>query len=293
MSFITEEIATQPECWSRAADLAVHPEIVAALPRTGARVAVTGCGTSFFMAQSFAARREASGHGETDAWATSEFPVERSYDHVVAICRSGTTTEVVQLLEMLSPRVPTTVLTTGTDLPAARAATHAVLLDFADEQSVVQTRFATTCLALWRAHLGEDLTVPISDARQALSNPLDETSVTRNQFTFLGTGWTVGLAHEAALKVREAAQMWTESYPAMEFRHGPVSVIDDRSVVWMLGTPPPGLIDELAPTGGTFVQSGLDPQAHLIGAQRLAVALAEREGLDPDAPRHLTRSIIL
>jgi len=33
--------------------------------------------------------------------------------------------------------------------------------------------------------------------------------------------------------------------------------------------------------------------AQLLGAQRLAVAIAERRGLDPDAPRNLTRSIVL
>jgi glucosamine 6-phosphate synthetase-like amidotransferase/phosphosugar isomerase protein len=41
------------------------------------------------------------------------------------------------------------------------------------------------------------------------------------------------------------------------------------------------------------VQSTIDPMAQLVGAQRLAVAIAERKGLDPDAPRHLTRSIVL
>src|SRR3712207_7559300 len=42
--------------------------------------------------------------------------------------------------------------------------------------------------------------------------------------TFLGRGWTIGLANEAALKLRESAQAWTESYPAMEYRHGPISI---------------------------------------------------------------------
>ena len=31
----------------------------------------------------------------------------------------------------------------------------------------------------------------------------------------------------------------------------------------------------------------------LIAAQRVAVALAEAKGLDPDHPRHLTRSVVL
>jgi fructoselysine-6-P-deglycase FrlB-like protein len=167
-----------------------------------------------------------------------------------------------------------------------------IVLDFADERSVVQTRFATTALALWRAWLGEDLRAAVDDAAVALSVPV-ERFLQRRQFSFLGSGWTVGLAHEAALKLREAAQAWTESYPAMEFRHGPISVVDASSVVWIFGEPPAGLVDELVVTRALVEQSTLDPMAHLVTAQRVAVAVAERHGLDPDAPRNLSRSIVL
>jgi fructoselysine-6-P-deglycase FrlB-like protein len=289
MSFVATEIASQPELWERAASLAAASAAV--LPEAGARVAVVGCGTSLYMARAWAARREALGHGETDAFAASEFPSSRRYDHVVAITRSGTTTEVVRLLTALPSDARTVVLTTSADLPAARAAADSVVLDFADEQSVVQTRFATCGLALLRAHLGEDLAPAIAEARTELTRPLVVAG--RRQFTFLGTGWTVGLADEAALKLREAAQAWTESYPAMEFRHGPISVVDQGSLVWIFGPPPDGLLDEIAQTGASVEASDVDPMAHLVAAQRLAVALAEDRGLDPDAPRNLTRSIVL
>jgi fructoselysine-6-P-deglycase FrlB-like protein len=294
MSFVADEISSQPDCWRRAAELAAAPETVAALPEHGARIAVVGCGTSLYMAQSFAALREAAGLGETDAFAASEFPAGREYDHVVALTRSGTTTEVVRLLAALPSGRRSTVITTGTELPAAREAGAVIVLDFADEQSVVQTRFATTALALWRASLSEDLSAVIADAEREAAAAAPDELASRQQFTFLGTGWTVGLANEAALKCREAAQMWTEAYPAMEFRHGPVSVIGDASVVWFFGAPPAGLVDELSATGGAIVdEPGVDPMALLVRAQRLAVALAARKGLDPDAPRNLTRSIVL
>ncbi|MGH3517599.1 MAG: sugar isomerase, partial [Haloechinothrix sp.] len=74
---------------------------------------------------------------------------------------------------------------------------------------------------------------------------------------------------------------------------GPMSITDDRSVVWSLGVPPAGLADEVSRAGGLWVESSLDPLAELIRIQRLAVALADRAGLDPDHPRNLTRSIIL
>src|SRR5699024_7911286 len=86
---VVEEIESQPELWRRAADVSTD-----ALPRPGERVAVVGCGTSWFMAMCYAVLREAAGQGWTDAFAASELPRQRTWDRVVAITRSGTTTEI-------------------------------------------------------------------------------------------------------------------------------------------------------------------------------------------------------
>jgi len=289
VSYVDEEIASQPACWERAAAVAAAGS--AALPRPGERVAVVGCGTSWFIGQAYAALRERAGHGGTDAFAASEYPVDRRYDRVLAITRSGTTTEVLDLLGKLSR--PTVVLTAVPAAPVVKPAGDAVVIDFADERSVVQTRFATTALAVLRAHLGEDLTGAVADAGRAVADPLPLDVTTLDQVTFLGRGWTVGLANEAALKCREAAGFWTEAYPAMEYRHGPVSITGPGRAVWAFGEVPARLRDDVARTGGAFVHADGDPMADLVRAQRLAVALAAHRGLDPDAPRHLSRSVIL
>jgi fructoselysine-6-P-deglycase FrlB-like protein len=292
---VSTEIADQPSAWVRAAELGLTEGVLRALPERGQRVAIIGCGTSFFMAQSFAALRESSGQGETDAFPASEFPARRSYDTLVALTRSGTTTEVLRLLATLRNRTgPRTVaITADPASPVVELADHRVVLDFADEKSIVQTRFATTSLALWRAWLGEDLTGVIKEARSALTEPLGPRTLESAQFTFLGSGMSVGIANEAALKLREASQSWTESYPAMEFRHGPISVVGRASTVWVFGSPPPGLLVDIQMTGAHVECSGLDPMPDLIRAQRLAVGLAETKGLNPDEPRHLTRSVQL
>ena len=214
MRFVEQEIASQPECWCEAARLARAAEVRRKLPSAGARVAVVGCGTSLFMAQSFAALREGSGAGETDAFPASEFPLGRRYEHVVALTRSGTTTEVLRVLERLRTGVRSTAITTGEQLPAAAVATDTVALPFADERSVVQTRFATTSLALWRAWLGEDVTALADAAARVAGAELPDGLTEARQFTFVGQESAVGIAHEAALKGREAAQLWTESYDA-------------------------------------------------------------------------------
>lgn len=265
----------------------------AALPVAGERVAIVGCGTSYFMAQSAAALREDAGQGETDAFAASEFPRGRTYDRVVALTRSGTTTEVLELLTELKGRTRTVALTADPATPVMTAADDVVVLDFADERSVVQTRFATTALTLLRAHLGLHTEAVVADARVALAAELPEGLVERTQFTFLGRGWTVGLANEAGLKMREASLSWTEAYPAMEYRHGPISISTAGTATWMFGEAPVGLAEQVRETGALWVPGELDPLAELVRAQRLAVAVAAARGLDPDRPRHLTRSVVL
>ncbi|GAA2251006.1 hypothetical protein GCM10010145_18180 [Streptomyces ruber] len=291
MSHVEDELNSQPECWARAAGEA--PRHAAVLPGAGERVAIVGCGTSYFMAKAAAGLREGSGQGETDAYAASEFPHGRPYDRVVALTRSGTTTEVLDLLGRLRGSIRTVAVTADPATPVATAADDLVVLDFADERSVVQTRFATTALTLLRAHLGLHTGTAVADARTALRAPLPEQLVGSTQFTFLGRGWTVGLADEAALKMREAALAWAESYPAMEYRHGPISVTTRSTATWMLGDAPDGLARQVRDTGAAWVAGGLDPLAELVRAQRLAVAVAAARGLDPDRPRHLTRSVIL
>ncbi|MFG2459925.1 SIS domain-containing protein [Streptomyces sp. NPDC048523] len=292
MTHVEDELTSQPECWTRAAaEAADHAR---ALPAAGERVAIVGCGTSYFMAQAVAALREGAGQGETDAFAASEFPRGRSYDRVVALTRSGTTTEVLDLLGHLKGGgTRTTALTADPATPVMTAADEVVVLDFADERSVVQTRFATTALTLLRAHLGLHTDAVVTDARTALSTPLPEGLVGCTQFTFLGRGWTVGLANEAGLKMREASLAWTEAYPAMEYRHGPISITTHGTATWMLGEAPEGLAAQVRETGALWVPGALDPLAELVRVQRLAVAVAAARGLDPDRPRHLTRSVIL
>ncbi len=242
----------------------------AALPVAGERVAVVGCGTSFYMAQAYAGLREGSGQGESDAFAASEFPFGRGYDRVVALTRSGTTTEVLELLNRLRGTTPTVAVTADPRTPVRAAADALVVLDFADERSVVQTRFATTALTLLRAHLGLHSDAVVADAEAALAEPLPGELLRSAQFSFLGRGWTVGLAHEAALKMKEASLSWTESYPAMEYRHGPISISTTGTTTWMFGEAPEGLPEQVRATGAQWVNGSLDPLADLVRVQRLA-----------------------
>jgi fructoselysine-6-P-deglycase FrlB-like protein len=286
---VLAEIASQPDCWARA--LASMPEAAKVLPGAGERVAITGCGTSWHVAAAIAAAREAAGQGETDAFPASELP-RRPYDAVVAVSRSGTTTEVLDALRRTPSSVRKIGITAAPATPIRDAADHLLVLDYADEESFVQTRFATTVLTIGRAHVGHDLPPVVAQARQAAAAGLDERLVDRSHYVFLGRGWAVGVAHEAALKVQETSATWSEAYPALEYRHGPLSAATPSSVVWLLGVDDEALVSDIKRTGATVVVGARDPQAELVLVQRVAVATAQARGLDPDRPRHLARSVV-
>jgi fructoselysine-6-P-deglycase FrlB-like protein len=286
---VQREIASQPDCWARA--LQSVGEAAQVLPARGERVAVIGCGTSWHVASAIAAAREAAGHGETDAFPASELPL-RDYDTLLAVTRSGTTIEVLDALRNAHGSARKVGITADASAPIREATDQLLVLDYADEQSVVQTRFATTVLTVARAHVGHDLGPVVEQARAAVAADLDDRLIDRPHYVFLGRGWSTGVAREAALKLQEAALARSEAYPALEYRHGPLSTATEDSVVWLLGVDDSVLVSDIARTQATVVVADSDPQAELVLAQRVAVATALVRGLDPDRPRHLARSVV-
>ena len=70
MSVTLEEIESQPSVWRQAVETAL--DVAPRLPPAGRRIAIVGCGTSYYIAQSVAVARESAGQGESDAFVASE-----------------------------------------------------------------------------------------------------------------------------------------------------------------------------------------------------------------------------
>src|SRR6185312_15032069 len=92
--------------------------------------------------------------------------------------------------------------------------------------------------------------------------------------------WTNGLASEAALKLREAAQAWAEAYPAMEYRHGPISLGDPDTAVIAIGPIDATLGTDIRATGATLVDPDPSPwprwcsrSGWLSGSRRCAASI--------------------
>lgn len=291
-SLTAEEIASQPDCWVRAREHAAS--LSGVLPAAGERVLVLGCGTSYYVAAAYAWLREQGGHGLTDARIASELPARlRDYDRVVAISRSGTTTEVSQALRALPAGLPVTAVLGELGTPVGELATDIIDLSYADERSVVQTRFPTTLLTLLRTHLGAgepEIGELIAQARTVVEAPAS--SPAPRQLVVLGTGWAEPLAQEAALKCRESAGMWAEAYATGEYRHGPISVAGPGTLVWALTPLTPVQTEAIQATGAGVRQAAVDPQVELVMVQKHAVAWAAAAGRDADLPVHLSRSVV-
>ena len=139
------------------------------------------------------------------------------------------------------------------------------------------------------------------------------------RIVYLGSGPYYGLACEGMLKAKEMGLAWSEAYHFPELRHGPLALVDERTLVigllsdaggrveqavladarelgaitLAIGDQPP---DDLA-RHTIALRTGLSDQArgalYLLPLQLLAVELAHARGLDPDAPRHLQPAVVL
>jgi glutamine---fructose-6-phosphate transaminase (isomerizing) len=287
-----EEIASQPGCWTRAhAQALTRP---AGLPQAGERVLVMGCGTSYYVAAAYAWLREEGKHGVTDAVIASQMPSQlRDYDRVVAISRSGTTTDVAQALATLPSGLPVTAILGQLGTPIANAATDIIDLSYADERSVVQTRFPTSLLTLLRTHLGEsDATVAELVSRVRAVTATSVTEPAPRQLVVLGSGWAAALAQEGALKCRESVGMWAEAYATGEYLHGPISVAGQGTLVWAMTPLTDMQTRAISGTGARIHHGHDDPQVELVALQTHALAWAVAAGRDADLPVHLTRSVV-
>ncbi|UQX88233.1 SIS domain-containing protein [Jatrophihabitans telluris] len=282
------EIFSQPETWARAlAQVAAGVP----LPADGEKILFLGCGTSYYIGEAYARLRNALGKGQTRAFVPTELSYVEPDETVIVLSRSGTTSDVISLAKDLRSQGHRVVGIVGTpQTPMIDVCDDVIMMAYADEVSVVQTRFASTAFTLLRASLQRELGYLPEQAAQALTRDLPDTP---EHVVFLGTGFSLGLAHEAALKCLESSGMWAEAYAVMEYQHGPISAAGPGTVVWPLVPVPDSVSDGVLATGARLVIPTLDPQAELVSIHRLAVAMAAAAGRNPDVPPYLSRSVQL
>jgi len=334
-----QEIMTQPEAWAQAVE-AIHARANAIKAiwddRNFSRVIFTGCGSTYYLSLAAATLFQTLTGILCQAVPGGELwlnpgaayqPGETAL--LVAISRSGTTTETVKAVQRFQSTASgsTIVISNDGDSELALLGDITIAIPNGQEKSVAQTRsFASMYVAAVAfaalfardegllvqmnglPDAGEKLLVNARDTVRAFGEDLS-----LDRFYFLGSGLRYGLACEANLKMKEMTLTHSEPFHFMEFRHGPMSMVtDSTAVIGMLSdanrSSEQQVLKEMGALGGKILSigsSGADivfgaqlPEAvrnvlYLPPLQLMAFYRAIAKGLNPDQPTNLTAVIKL
>lgn len=253
------EIQSQPESWRAALEvlsqergaLTAFGHDLLATP--GASLIVTGCGSTYYLAQAAASALQAHvgvparALPASEVWLNVLAMPKSSRIGLIAVSRSGETTETLRACEAFRARGLGPILTLS--CYPGRELTNSgdlnLVLPSGQEDSVAQTRaFSTLYLgtlalaAFWghdEALLDELARVPeagadVLERSRSLAEALG-TDLSLERFYFLGSGLRYGLAGEMSLKMKEMSLSHSEPFHVLEFRHGPMSMVTPDTLV--------------------------------------------------------------
>ena len=316
------EIASQPSLWPQAVKVGVAATRLQHGLTSGPTL-YTGCGSTAHLARALAFNHRrtlptfAWAEAASEVWLASDPQAPRAKT-VVAISRSGETTETIEAC-LRASRLGSTLIavTANPDGQLRKICAESVVVDFASEESVVQTRSFTSMLL---AALAAQLTAAGKDALAAFGGIAETgaalmTAAPRvaerladpslDSIYVLGSGLDGPLADECALKIKEMSATFAEGFPVLDFRHGPISLADQRTAALVLcGASLPhelAVAADIEACGARVFTVGPDPRcsietprgaselstsvARLVVAQLTGLRRGLAKGLNPDAPR--------
>ncbi|OGT25029.1 MAG: hypothetical protein A2Z17_06520 [Gammaproteobacteria bacterium RBG_16_66_13] len=294
------------------------------------RILLTGCGSSYYLALSAADLIQSSLRVPCQAVPSSEVlfaDKEMRWGTrpplVIAISRSGETTETVWALGRLRNRGAATVaLTCSEGGTLSRASDLSITVPVQEHSVVMTASFTSMLLAL--AAIGATLSGDVSAmdtlrrAPDSAGNDLPAlvdharafADAAPHMYVYLGSRAWFGIASEGALKMTEMALVPGYAYHTLEYLHGPKAAVSPQTVIiGMLaaaGSPYEArVLRHLADLGAAVmvvggqveslpavrftVESDTVPAMLLavVWMQLLALSVARMRGVDPDTPRFL------
>ncbi len=292
-----------------------------AVPEQAVRVFV-GCGTSYYLAKTLAAASNALNQPAIAVpgaeW--TQYPRAHLADErgavVIGLSRSGTTTETVAAIKASRERgLKTIAISCEDNSTILQAAETGLYLPTDPREGIVMSVSASLMLLAGLRLIGVPTERADIDAAQDALDRLEKGAAIiegREHFVFLGAGTLFGIACEGALKLMEMSLNPAQAFHPMEFRHGPVSLIDHKSLVVMLYSEPSAeaeaaLVGELQSKGARVIGFGGpgdlsigSPAERASGALRVLPALqllgekvAIARNINTETPRHLTKVVVL
>lgn len=252
-------------------------------------------------------------------------PLRFAKSGVLAVSQSGQSPDIVAAARMAQRGGALTLaLTNDPASPLAAACDHTLALHAGPERAVAATKtFVNSAVAgLWvlaewaddpvlRAAIHALPEALVAAARQDWPD-LQQALTGHHSLYCLGRGPAYAMACEAALKFKETCQIHAEAYSSAEVLHGPVSIvapgfpvlalaIDDAAEPIIAQT-----ADQIAAKGAAVFITSNKSKAHALPAPRtghpltdpialitsfyaMVEATARARGIDPDAPRHLSK----
>jgi glucosamine--fructose-6-phosphate aminotransferase (isomerizing) len=282
-----------------------------------------GCGTSYNLALSLAAYSNMAGRPAIAApgaeWLNRPAGLWPRWQqtHVVALSRSGETTETVAAAKASrAAGAFVTALTVEPESSLAKNCDRLIKAATHPDEGIVMTVSASLMLLLGMQMIGLQIPLSIVTSARRLADDLDAASpkiiADRSHFVFLGSGPLYGVALEGALKLMEMSQIMTQAFHPLEYRHGPISLVDKKTAVVMLYSADQKLaeaklVEELQEKGAVVIGFGgpadldlnvdCDPVlaglVMLPGLQILGERAAQAKKIDTVTPRHLTKVVKL
>lgn len=286
-------------------------------------VVITGCGTSYYLAQALACAFNAQGQPAIAVpgaeWARRPecYLADPSDVLVFGLSRSGTTTETVQAITASRARGwKTYALSCEAGSTILSSADHALYLPTDPAEGIVMSVSASLMLLgglrMAGVALPETVVANAATALTSLDKGIGDLLQGCCHFVYLGAGVHYGIATEGCLKLQEMSISYSQSFHPMEYRHGPISLIDDRSLAVMLysketASEEAALTAELQAKGARVIglngpgdlsidlgQTGpAAALAALPALQLLGEKVALMKGINSETPRHLTKVVVL
>jgi glutamine---fructose-6-phosphate transaminase (isomerizing) len=294
------------------------------VPRLQARcIVVTGCGTSYYLAQSLAVAFNAGGQQAIAVpgaeWARRPecYLADPTGVLVIGLSRSGTTTETVQAIKASRARGwKTFAISCEPGSTILTAADDGLCLPTDRREGIVMSVSASLMLLGGLRMAGVALSANVVPAAQSALLQMDDGVGPllrgRSHFVYLGAGVNYGIATEGCLKLQEMSISYSQAFHPMEYRHGPVSLIDDKSLVVMIysadtAAEEAALVRELQAKGARVIgidgpgdlsiNLGLTGPAAAVAClpalQLLGEKVALSKGINSETPRHLTKVVVL
>lgn len=306
-------------------------------------VIFTGCGTSLYLAQASAhAFSTCTGISAKGMCCSELYYFPETYVGngkkvlVVPMTRKSYTTEVRMAIDKVRSYPGVKSLAITCDADSSKYNDYMLLSPETPEDSVIMTRSFTSMIYLavvMSYYVGgkkekiEQLKDYAANAESFLkatdemAKKIVDEHPECNLFITLGQGINYGIANECMNKMKEMSLSNSEAYYTLEYRHGPMSLVDDKTLIILLGNEDTvdgdaKLLTQMKEYGAKVLAIGnnaskdftdvdytLDmpygydslQNAPIIGyiGQLIGYYVAELKNLNADSPRHLTQAIVI